>query len=326
MQMPEKSTVLLVKCNPTVAFYTWHCTQMLLSKYDPTLYHFHILGSLDQSASLACNCASILSSNPAIVTDVTSLLPSALLPQAALPVSESAGYLQDPAKIGSLGPELRMCMSFLTGLLQPGCPEGSLQHPSQASATRSVPVPTSAVATACTPLSKPVPELHSIGQCDSPAASQTSSDQQHMTAITRLKRALGGVVMTSKLISLAQHVKSQTSEKQRHRLLLALTRKLLEDVSTAARKLAPDTNVPAEDLQNMRHLIRALMLNALDTVRQAAGQALLSDGQWSLLNISEQAVQCCLYSSPLLFEAALGTFSKTGTILKLALTTVSILL
>ena len=310
MQMPEKSTVLLVKFNPTVAFYTWHCTQMLLSKCDPALYHFQTFGSLDQSASLACNCASILSSTPAIVTDVTSLLPSALLPQAALPVSESAGYLQDPAKIGSLSPQLRMCMSFLTGLLQPGCSEDSLQHSSQASATKSVPVPTSAVATACTPLSKPVP----------------ATDQQQMPAITRLKRALGGVVMTSKLTYLAQHVKSQTSEKQRHSLLLTLTRKLLEDVSTAARKLAPGTDVPAEDLQNMRHLIRALMLNALDIVRQAAGQALLSDGQWSLLNISEQAVQCCLYSSPLLCDAALGTFSKTGTILKLALTTASILL
>ena len=93
MQMLQKSTVLLVKFHPTVACYTWHCMQVLLKEATSAVYH--IPGTLDQVTALACDCASILSSNPAVVAGVTSLLPSALLPEAALPVSSSAGYLQE---------------------------------------------------------------------------------------------------------------------------------------------------------------------------------------------------------------------------------------
>ena len=328
MQMPQKSTVLLVRFQPTVAFYTWHCLQMLSETGSATSY---VPGTVDQRIPLACDCASILSSNPAATTDLTSLLPSALLLEAALPVSNSAGHLQDPANESSLSPQLRMCMSFLTGLLQPGCPEGSLQVPSQASATKSVPVPVSAVA-ACTQPTKPVPEPDSNGQsvCDSPAASHISSDQQHMATIMRLKRALGGVVMTSKLVYLAEHVKHKTSLKERQGPLMILISQLLADVTDTAGKLRPGTDMPSEDLQNMRHLIRALMSNALDILRQAlqqaaAGQAPLSDGPWSLFGTAEQAVRCCLYSSSLLCDAALCTFSSTGTTLTLAVTTVNIL-
>ena len=328
MQMPQTSTVLLVRFQPTVAFYTWHCMQMLSESGSATSY---VPGTVDQRVPLACDCASILSSNPAAATDLTSLLPSALLPEAALPVSNSAGCLQEHANESSLSHQLRMCMSFLTGLLQPGCLRGSLQHPSQASATKSGSVPTT-VAAACTQPTKPVPESDSNGQsvCDSPAASHISSDQQHTATIMRLKRALGGVVMTSKLIYLAEHVKHKTSLKERQGPLVILTSHLLADVTDTAGKLRPGTDVPLEDLQNICHLIRALMSNALDVLRQAlqqaaAGQAPLSDGPWSLFGTAEQAVRCCLYSSPLLCDAALCTFSRTGMTLMLALTTVNIL-
>lgn len=278
MQVPDKSTVLLVIFQPTVAFYTFQCMQML--SLEPGSAVCYDSNALPELAMLACSCAAAMAATPASVADLSSLLPSDLLPEASLPVSKSAAYMLNIAGDSQLKVELKMCMVFLLSLLQPS------------SATKS---------------------LHLLLPAATPAPAQLDTQA---SAVLRLRTALGGVVLTSKLFHLVQQVKREPSLKNIHVPLLMVTSKLLTDVQHAAGKLTDDSTMQEQALYSLRSLIEALMQNALSLLQQAvqqtAGQTSGSDDRRSGPGVAEEAVRCCFYSLPMLRLAALDVFWDSG--------------
>ena len=236
--------------------------------------------AMPELAMLACSCAAAMAATPAIVADLSSLLPSDLLPEAFLPVSKSAAYMLSIASDSQLKIELKMCMVFLLSLLQPS------------PATQSVPL--------LVPAATPAP-----AQLDNQAL-----------AVLGLRSALGGVVLTSKLFYLVHQVKRESLFESTHVPLLMMTGKLLIDVQNAAGKLTDDIPVREQDAHSLRCLIEALMQNALSLLQQAfqqtTGQASEFDDQWSGLGVVERAMKCCFYSLPMLCLAALDVFWDSG--------------
>lgn len=96
LQVPGKSSVVLVSFQPSLAFCAWYCMQLLVCKAEPDIW-FRDLSTQQPTANvITCAQATIITLSLDMLNNFVNLPADALLPEAAVPLKNL------PAALASL--------------------------------------------------------------------------------------------------------------------------------------------------------------------------------------------------------------------------------
>lgn len=111
VQVPGRSSVVLVTFQPSVAFCAWYCMQLWVCQPGPDDWTWNNFLN-NHSCTIALNWTQAAGITSDILANLVNLPADALLPEMALPFEQCA------ISTGQLEPHLELCLSFLTTFLK----------------------------------------------------------------------------------------------------------------------------------------------------------------------------------------------------------------
>ena len=290
LQVLDRSVVLLVSFQPTIAFFCWYCLYSFCPK--PLEGERPHACDSDAAVTLAITCAA---NNSGALATLAAILSDQLLPAACMPPAASISSLQQAAE----QPGLDMCMSFMTQLAQlaPG---------------RSVPqqAPTAQSGTLFTDVTQP---QESLGYCCTPASqncdkasSENSQSGKAQAAATYLK----ALILVTQVLCLIQPITAHSTDLT-HAPLLSIMTVLLNKVTRLSYAAAEAIGrTPCDDNgREAMWLYDVVMQLAMRLFHLVVQQHPDPYHMWNVLLVTERLLSASLQGSA---QASLATFCKQG--------------
>ena len=280
--------MLLVTFKPTLAFYTWHCLQTLVTKASSEGPFGR--AEIGHSTRMALRCVSIAPANLNLLVDIA---PFEILPETFLPLEESPASQLDPASDSQLQPHVQLCVGFLLSLLHmpplSNSPEQaqSTTHTAQAS----VPADNSDTTDAKQDISTFVPCAIAQELPAPPHGSHGMLQSNTLMASSVYVRA--AAVLTVKMLLLAQPVTAQTQLASRNGLLIQTLNALSNTLDVNKDTAPAQTQLEAEKKRDVQALMQPAMVLFRQAVLQVSEQGQDRDtGFWCTYQVIHKIMRC----------------------------------